>query len=68
MTSLRVVHLPVYDDNRYQSLLMVALRERGVEAVTGGGAWNYCRGNMMCDWTRVLVVCRAGAMWGRCGI
>lgn len=39
----RVVHLPVYTDNPYQSLLMNAQRELGWEVIDGGGGGNFLR-------------------------
>lgn len=39
----RVVHLPFYDDNPYQSLLMQAQQELGWETVEGGGGGNFLR-------------------------
>src|SRR5690348_5469587 len=40
---MRVVHLPVYDDNAYQKLLMDAQRQLGIEAIDGGGGGNFFR-------------------------
>lgn len=40
---MRVVHLPVYQDNAYQRLLMDALRRLGVETISGGGGGNFFR-------------------------
>ena len=40
---MRVVHLPVYQDNAYQRLLMDALRRLGVETINGGGGGNFFR-------------------------
>ncbi len=38
-----VVHLPCYEINPYQKLLMQSLRAIGVEAVDGGGGGNFLR-------------------------
>lgn len=40
---LRVVHLPFYDENPYQTLLINSLREIGIDAQTGGGGGNFFR-------------------------
>lgn len=37
----RVVHLPFYDENPYQELLMAAQRELGWEVIDGGGGGNF---------------------------
>lgn len=37
----KVVHLPCYDDNPYQGLLMAAQRELGWEVIDGGGGGNF---------------------------
>jgi len=44
---VRVVHLPVYQDNAYQRLLMDALRRLGVETINGGGGGNFFRTAML---------------------
>lgn len=38
---MRIVHLPFYDDNPYQTLLMEAQRELGHEVWEGGGGGNF---------------------------
>jgi len=38
---VRIVHLPFYDDNSYQTLLMDAQRELGHEVLEGGGGGNF---------------------------
>ncbi len=38
---MRIVHLPFYDDNPYQTLLMKAQRELGHEVWDGGGGGNF---------------------------
>lgn len=43
LSRLRVVHLPFYDDNPYQSLLLNALRNVSVDATPGGGGGNFFR-------------------------
>lgn len=40
---MRVVHLPVYEDNAYQRLLMDAQRHLGIDAIAGGGGGNFFR-------------------------
>ena len=40
---MKVVHLPYYEDNAYQKLLMASLGKRGVETVPGGGGGNFFR-------------------------
>lgn len=40
---MRVVHLPVYEDNPYQRLLMNAQNELGIETINGGGGGNFLR-------------------------
>ena len=40
---MRVVHLPFYDDNPYQTLLMAAQRELGCDTLPGGGGGNFLR-------------------------
>ena len=40
---MRVVHLPVYQDNAYQGLLIDALRQLGVQTIDGGGGGNFFR-------------------------
>src|SRR5258707_4145571 len=40
---MKVVHLPVYDDNAYQRLLMDAQRQLGIETINGGGGGNFFR-------------------------
>lgn len=39
----KVVHLPCYDDNPYQDLLMSAQRGLGWEVINGGGGGNFFR-------------------------
>ncbi|MEP7340414.1 MAG: glycosyltransferase family 4 protein [Acidobacteriota bacterium] len=43
MTSLRVVHLPVYRENPYQKMLMGALANQSIEVIEGGGGGNFFR-------------------------
>src|SRR6266478_3025797 len=43
LAAMRVVHLPVYEDNPYQRLLMNAQNELGVETINGGGGGNFFR-------------------------
>jgi glycosyltransferase involved in cell wall biosynthesis len=38
---MKVVHLPCYDENPYQGLLMAAQRELGWEVIDGGGGGNF---------------------------
>jgi glycosyltransferase involved in cell wall biosynthesis len=38
---LKVVHLPVYYDNAYQSMLMKAQREIGIDAISGGSGGTF---------------------------
>jgi beta-1,4-mannosyltransferase len=40
---MTVVHLPVYDDNAYQRLLMDAQRQLGMVTINGGGGGNFFR-------------------------
>ncbi len=40
---MKVVHLPVYDDNAYQPLLLAALARQGTKAVRGGGGGTFFR-------------------------
>jgi beta-1,4-mannosyltransferase len=40
---MRIVHLPVYDSNPYQRLLMQAQRDLGMEVINGGGGGNFMR-------------------------
>jgi len=40
---VKVVHLPVYEDNAYQRLLMDAQRQLGIETIDGGGGGNFFR-------------------------
>ena len=40
---MRVVHLPVYDDNAYQRLLMESQRHLGIETINGGGGGQFFR-------------------------
>jgi beta-1,4-mannosyltransferase len=44
---VKVVHLPVYQDNAYQRLLMNAQRQLGVETIDGGGGGNFFRTALM---------------------
>lgn len=44
-----VVHLPVYYDNPYQSLIISAQRERGWRVIEGGGGGNFIR-TAVRDW------------------
>jgi beta-1,4-mannosyltransferase len=44
---VRVVHLPVYQDNAYQRLLMDAQRQLGLETIDGGGGGNFFRTALM---------------------
>lgn len=43
MSETKVVHLPFYDDNLYQTLLMRHLKEEGFDAIAGGGGGNFFR-------------------------
>ncbi len=40
---MKVVHLPCYQENPYQSLLFKALQLRGIKAIDGGGGGNFLR-------------------------
>ncbi len=43
MDEIKVVHLPFYDDNAYQTLLMRHLAGQGFHAVAGGGGGTFFR-------------------------
>lgn len=51
---MRIVHLPFYDDNPYQSLLMGAQREMGHEVWEGGGG-GYFLGVALREWKADLI-------------
>ena len=51
---MRIVHLPFYDDNPYQSLLIEAQRELGYEVWEGGGGGNFI-GVALREWKADLV-------------
>ena len=40
---MTIVHLPVYQDNPYQRLLIGAQRKLGLEVIDGGGGGNFFR-------------------------
>lgn len=46
---MKIVHLPFYDNNPYQTLLMEAQRRLGHEVIQGGGGGNFFR-TALCDW------------------
>jgi beta-1,4-mannosyltransferase len=50
----KVVHLPCYDDNPYQELLISAQRELGWEVTDGGGGGNFI-GVALRDWNPDVV-------------
>lgn len=51
---MRIVHLPFYDDNPYQTLLMDSQRELGHDVWAGGGGGNFI-GVALRDWKADLV-------------